>query len=95
MAEATIDQVPRQLQGWQIEPFSDLSAAFFFSSAPPRICVLDRLSWWIYELADGKTETQIAEHVATTAPDKFGQGEDALTFVRSRLSSLRESGLLA
>ena len=95
MTEATIDQVPRQLPGWQIEPFSDMSAAFLFSSAPARVCVLDRLSWWIYELADGRTETQIAEHVSATAPDKFGEGKGALPFVRSRLSSLRESGLLA
>jgi hypothetical protein len=95
MADLVNDGVPRKSKGWQVEPFSDMSATFLFSSSPVRICVLDRLSWWIYELSDGRTEEEIAAHVVEGTGGRFTDPAEALSLVRARLGSLRTSELIA
>jgi len=95
MSNEVIVDSPSRIGNWYIEPFSDMSAAFFFSSDPFRVCVLDRLSWWIYELADCRSEVEIAAHVANVSSGRIGEGEEAQSFVRDRLDSLRLRGLVA
>ncbi|MCX4966445.1 hypothetical protein OHA98_16705 [Streptomyces sp. NBC_00654] len=75
-----------------MEPFADLSAAFVFFVSPVRITVLDRLTWYVLEICDNRTEADIIAKVAAlgtaNTPDRARQ------IVKDRLQVLRDRGLL-
>lgn len=75
--------------GWRAEPFADLSAAFVFFVSPVRIKVLDRLTWYVLELCQDRTESDIVEKVAA-----LGAAERAGKIVKGRVQVLRDLGLL-
>lgn len=84
--------VPHRTDGWRIEPFADLSAAFVFFTSPLRIAVLDRLTWYVLELCDGRTVGAIVEKVRSLGGAAMGaRAED---IVDERLCVLRDRGLL-
>ncbi len=86
---------PARTTGWEIEPFADMSAAFVFFHAPVRLIVLDRLTWFVLELCDGRSENQIAERVtALRAGARDGHDGDVRAIVADRLGTLRDRGLL-
>lgn len=85
---------PAQTTDWAIEPFADLSAAFVFFNNPVRLIVLDRLTWYVLELCDGRSEQEIADKVGSLG--KAASGADSVAkIVTDRLGVLRDRGLLA
>jgi hypothetical protein len=85
-----ISTIPTQTTGWAIEPFADLSAAFVFFDNPVRLIVLDRLTWYVLTLCDGRSEYEIVAKVRS-----LGQVSAAERLVANRLGILRDRGLLA
>ncbi|MFI5533933.1 hypothetical protein ACIA8O_35890 [Kitasatospora sp. NPDC051853] len=86
-------EVTSRTSGWILEPFADLSAAFVFFESPVRVAVLDRLSWYVLELCDGRPVAGITERVRALGLP--GGPERAGRVVAERLGTLRASGLLA
>lgn len=84
--------IPTQTTGWAIEPFADLSAAFVFFDDPVRLITLDRLTWYVLELCDGRTENEIVEKVHMLSQNNT---EVAAELVANRLGILRGRGVLA
>ncbi|WP_134765085.1 hypothetical protein [Nocardioides sp. 1609] len=88
---------PLHTSGWELEPFADMSAAFVFFHSPVRLVVLDRLTWFVLELCDGRSEEEIAERVMALRAGArgAGAGTEGRAIVADRLATLRARGLLA
>ncbi|MEI2774832.1 MAG: hypothetical protein V9G19_02450 [Tetrasphaera sp.] len=82
--------VPHRTPGWQLAPYADHSAAFVFSSAPVGVHVLDRLTWLVLELCDGRSAGEITEHARTV----LGERPDATEIVDGRIGRLLEAELI-
>lgn len=84
------DAAPVRTSGWELAPYADNSAAFVFSSAPIGVRVLDRITWFVLELCDGRTAGAILER----AQSVLGSGTAALELVEGRLQTLAAGGLV-
>lgn len=81
-------------QGWDLEPYADLSAAFVFVREPFGVSVLDRLTWYVLELCDGTTREALIERMATVMGADAGS-ERVSRVVDGQLAMLRKHGLIA
>lgn len=84
---------PRRTGGWELAAYGDNSAAFVFTSDPVGVSVLDRVTWLVVELCDGRTAGEIADRVAGVLGDTCGR--DARLVVDRRLQGLAARGLIA
>lgn len=93
-AEVLSEERLVRTQGWDLEPYADLSAAFVFVREPFGVSVLDRLTWYVLELCDGVTREAVIERVAAVMGVDAGT-ERAARVVDSQLAMLRKHGLIA
>ncbi len=87
------DGIPERTRDWELEPFADMSSAFVFLNNPLRVTVLDKLTWYVLELCDGRSETDIVARVAAQSRTSQGQAK-AAGIVADRLRVLRRQGLV-
>jgi hypothetical protein len=88
------DRIPERTDDWELEPFADASSAFVFFNSPLRVTVLDKLTWYVLELCDGRSESQIVARVAGASRTEPGRAR-AAAIVTDRLAVLRRQGLVA
>jgi hypothetical protein len=78
--------------GWELEAFADKSAAFVFTRTPIGVMVLDRLSWLVLELCDGRANDAIVSRVASILG--ADRAPMAKRVVEGRLAQLSARGLV-
>ena len=83
----------RKTSTWFLEPCADHSAAFVFSREPFGVSVLDRLTWYVLELCDGRSAEAIGERVAGLLGDRATR-EQVATLVDRKLDLLGRHGLI-
>ncbi|AGZ41948.1 hypothetical protein [Actinoplanes friuliensis] len=84
---------PIKTSTWFLEPYADHSAAFVFSREPFGVSVLDRLTWYVLELCDGRTPEGIRERVGALLGDR-ATGDQVGALVDRKLDLLRRHGLI-
>lgn len=85
-------QGPIHTVGWELEAFADTTAAFVFTRDPIGVTVLDRLTWLVLELCDGRPRSAIVDSV--TKVMGAGSAEIAARVVDQRLGTLALRGLV-
>ena len=83
----------RHTSGWDVEPYADRSAAFVFVRNPVSVMVLDKFTWYLLEICDGRSRAVIDERVAGVL--RSASADHRRSLVDTQLQMLVNHGLIS